>query len=73
MVFFSKRKKPEPWRLKEHSPDVPVPKGANPAPPPPPPTRMFYESGRETEQSIRDTEDWKTYMAGYRHASRNRA
>lgn len=60
MAFWNNREKPEAWRTRQlgvsHS-----------HMPPGPPSRSIHERKGETPESVRDTEDWHTYMAGFAH------
>ena len=67
MAFWSKREKHEPWRLRQYGSNPPPPCVAKPPPPPGPPERMVNERTGETPESVRDGEDWYTYMAGFSH------
>lgn len=67
MAFWSKREKHEPWRLRQYGSNPPPPCVAKPPPPPGPPERMVNERTGETPESVRDSEDWYTYMAGFSH------
>ena len=56
-----------PWRARQYGSNPPPPEGTKPPPPPGPPERRVREWSGETPESIRDTEDWRTYMAGFAH------
>lgn len=67
MAFWNKREKHEPWRHRQYGSNPPPPCEAKPPPPPGPPGRMVNERTGETPESVREREDWQTYMAGFYH------
>lgn len=69
MAFWNSRKIHEPWRLRQYGSNPPPPCSCEQKPPPPPgpPERTVSEWSGETPESIRDREDWQTYMSGFSH------
>lgn len=67
MAFWSKRKKHEPWRLRQYGNNLQLPLDTTKPPPPFPPSHLINVWDEEAPESVRDDEDWETYMAGFRH------
>jgi hypothetical protein len=67
MAFWNNRKDHKPWRLRQYGSNLPPLPGQKPPPPPGPPDRMVENTLGETKESVRDGEDWRTYMAGFTH------
>lgn len=69
MGLFSRKPAETPWRESQKAINSAWsnPVSSEIPPPPFPPNRSLRDMGAETDQSIRNREDYETYMLGYSH------